>query len=79
MLSLSLGARDPFPPDQPKSAFFVLLETSGSNSDHDLQVIGSSLLFHNAYLQKLEFFLEKSTESGLINYGLVAQDLSQAG
>jgi hypothetical protein len=76
--------RDPLPADQqqPSAPFHVLIETSGSNSEHDVQVAYSQLLIcifcNKKFLRKkLQAFLEKSTEVGLVNRGVIAQDLSQ--
>ena len=52
-----------YPLDSP-CKFFVLLETAGSNSEHDQE--------------KLEAFLEHATEKELIQDGVLAQDESQA-
>ncbi|DBA00525.1 TPA: hypothetical protein N0F65_006429 [Lagenidium giganteum] len=44
--------------------FYVLIETSGSNENHDME--------------KLEAFLESTMESGIVTDGTVAQDAAQA-
>ncbi|CCE79887.1 Piso0_002979 [Millerozyma farinosa CBS 7064] len=43
--------------------FYILIETSGSNKDHDDE--------------KLEAFLEKAMEDGLVDDGIIAQDETQ--
>ena len=55
------GARDPL---ETSCKFYVLIETSGSNADHDNE--------------KLNAFLERTMEDGLILDGTVAQDESRA-
>lgn len=54
------GVRDPFEARHP---FYVLIETSGSNKDHDDE--------------KLQVLLEDLMESGLIQDGVLAQDETQ--
>mmetsp|Transcript_13227 Transcript_13227/g.26868 ORF Transcript_13227/g.26868 Transcript_13227/m.26868 type:complete len:492 (-) Transcript_13227:1587-3062(-) len=56
------GARDPMPDSRAK--FYVLIETSGSNQEHDMA--------------KLEDFLSRGFEDGAIEDGVLAQDQSQA-
>ncbi|XP_021908112.1 D-2-hydroxyglutarate dehydrogenase, mitochondrial [Carica papaya] len=56
------GARNPLPSSTDK--FYVLIETTGSNESYDRE--------------KLEAFLLRSLESGLISDGVIAQDLNQA-
>jgi FAD/FMN-containing dehydrogenase len=55
--------RDPF--TGPESPFYVLIETSGSNKDHDDS--------------KLYAFLEKVMDDGVVSDGVLAQDSTQAG
>lgn len=43
--------------------FYILIETSGSNEAHDME--------------KIEAFLEKSMEDGLVDDGIIAQDETQ--
>lgn len=54
------GTREPF---AKAYSFYMLIETSGTNNDHDLE--------------KLQAFLEEETEKGAIIDGAVAQDMSQ--
>ncbi|XP_049931668.1 D-2-hydroxyglutarate dehydrogenase, mitochondrial isoform X2 [Nymphaea colorata] len=55
------GVRNPFPSSDYN--FYVLIETTGSTESHDKE--------------KLESFLMKSMEGGLISDGVVAQDMNQ--
>ncbi|KAJ3280090.1 hypothetical protein HK104_000909 [Borealophlyctis nickersoniae] len=55
------GARDPFDAQTP---FYVLIETSGSNKDHDDE--------------KLAAFLEAVISDGVVEDGALAQDTTQA-
>ncbi|CAN6439405.1 unnamed protein product [Victoria cruziana] len=55
------GVRNPFPSSEYN--FYVLIETTGSSESHDKE--------------KLESFLMKSMEGGLISNGVVAQDMGQ--
>ncbi|CAN0260262.1 unnamed protein product [Ectocarpus sp. 4 AP-2014] len=62
------GVRSPFPPpatggDDGGHKYYVLIETSGSDADHDAE--------------KMEGFLEAAMEHGSVVDGAVAQDLSQ--
>jgi len=50
-------------PLQDRSPFYVLIETQGSNFDHDRQ--------------KLEVFIEKVMDCGLISDGVIAEDMTQ--
>ncbi|XP_058086760.1 D-2-hydroxyglutarate dehydrogenase, mitochondrial isoform X3 [Magnolia sinica] len=56
------GVRNPLPPSIYN--FYVLIETTGSNESYDKE--------------KLEAFLLRSMEGGLISNGVVAQDINQA-
>eukprot|EP00249_Psilotum_nudum_P005723 c19150_g1_i1 orf=341-2224(-) len=56
------GARDPLPAS--KQEFYVLIETIGSNSNHDRE--------------KVDIFLESCIENGIVAGGTIAQDGSQA-
>ncbi|KAL6576107.1 D-2-hydroxyglutarate dehydrogenase, mitochondrial [Orobanche hederae] len=56
------GLRDPLPSS--KHNFYILIETIGSRESHDKE--------------KLEAFLLQSMESGLLNDGVIAQDVNQA-
>ncbi|KAA8547437.1 hypothetical protein F0562_003699 [Nyssa sinensis] len=56
------GARNPLPPSMHK--FYVLIETTGSDESYDKE--------------KLEAFLLRSMEGGLISDGVLAQDINQA-
>ncbi|KAL3618242.1 D-2-hydroxyglutarate dehydrogenase, mitochondrial [Castilleja foliolosa] len=56
------GLRDPLPSSKHK--FYILIETTGSMESHDKE--------------KLESFLLQCMESGLLNDGVVAQDVNQA-
>lgn len=63
-------------------AFYVLLETSGSNKDHDDEVsaVSSAYRFHKADLlrsQKLGGLLEHLLESEIVSDGVLAQDETQ--
>jgi len=57
------GVRDPLP-QAGAPPFYVLLETSGSREDHDME--------------KLEAFLESGLEDGLLLDGTIAMDQTQA-
>ena len=50
-------------PLQERSDFYVLIETSGSNFDHDRE--------------KLDIFIEKLMDLNLINDGCIAEDMTQ--
>lgn len=54
--------KDPMP--ETPTPFYVLIETSGSNAEHDME--------------KLEAFLESMMEEELIENGIIAQDEAQA-
>ncbi|KAK6150607.1 hypothetical protein DH2020_015539 [Rehmannia glutinosa] len=56
------GLRDPLP--SAKHNFYILIETTGSMESHDKE--------------KLESFLLQSMENGLLNDGVLAQDVNQA-
>ncbi|XP_062145163.1 D-2-hydroxyglutarate dehydrogenase, mitochondrial [Alnus glutinosa] len=56
------GVRNPLPPSMHN--FYVLIETTGSNESYDKE--------------KLEAFLLRSMEGGLISDGVLAQDINQA-
>ncbi|KAK9678386.1 hypothetical protein RND81_11G207800 [Saponaria officinalis] len=56
------GLRNPLPPEIHN--FYVLIETTGSDESYDRE--------------KLETFLFRSMESGLISDGTIAQDINQA-
>ncbi|OVA06188.1 FAD-linked oxidase [Macleaya cordata] len=56
------GVRNPLPPSMYN--FYVLIETTGSDESYDKE--------------KLEAFLLRSMEGGLISDGVVAQDINQA-
>ncbi|XP_058184157.1 D-2-hydroxyglutarate dehydrogenase, mitochondrial-like [Rhododendron vialii] len=56
------GVRNPLPP--PMHNFYVLIETTGSDQSYDKE--------------KLEAFLLRSMEVGLISDGVLAQDINQA-
>ncbi|KAJ7944214.1 D-2-hydroxyglutarate dehydrogenase, mitochondrial-like [Quillaja saponaria] len=56
------GVRNPLPPS--RHNFYLLIETTGSDESNDKQ--------------KLEAFLLRSLENGLISDGVLAQDINQA-
>ncbi|KAL4644312.1 hypothetical protein ACB092_02G156200 [Castanea dentata] len=56
------GVRNPLPPSMHN--FYVLIETTGSDESYDKE--------------KLEAFLLRSMEGGLISDGVIAQDINQA-
>ncbi|KAM7251072.1 hypothetical protein ACFE04_022955 [Oxalis oulophora] len=56
------GVRNPFPSTMHK--FYVLIETTGSDESYDKE--------------KLEAFLLRSLEDGLVSDGVIAQDINQA-
>ncbi|XP_074297710.1 D-2-hydroxyglutarate dehydrogenase, mitochondrial-like [Silene latifolia] len=58
----NLGVRNPLPPAL--HSFYVLIETTGSDESYDRE--------------KLETFLFRSMENGLISDGTIAQDINQA-
>ncbi|KAI8526465.1 hypothetical protein RHMOL_Rhmol13G0308700 [Rhododendron molle] len=62
VLNHSEGVRNPLPPSMHN--FYVLIETTGSDQSYDKE--------------KLEAFLLRSMEVGLISDGVLAQDINQA-
>ena len=58
------GIRDPFSTSTSSSPFYVLIETSGSHTDHDTA--------------KLDAFFERVFENEIVEDGAVAQDEAQA-
>lgn len=63
------------------SSFYVLVETHGSNESHDSEVncdLQPGICHLTIpFLQKLNNFLERSMNEGLVTDGTVAQDTSQ--
>ncbi|RUP08311.1 hypothetical protein BC936DRAFT_140139, partial [Jimgerdemannia flammicorona] len=64
------GVKDPLQSDYP---FYVLVETSGSNKDHDDEVRITHCIVH----QKLNTYLENLMSNKIVQDGVVAQDETQ--